>query len=98
MDLDGELKAKRRRLVGVDGRATVVPVGWRTGDPGRCGEVGVTSLWRIELKIEFACSLRASDSVGIIRFLDGVVGDASSMRWKVVRMSPASREGTNLSP
>ena len=53
---------------------------------------------RMVLKIELACSFNASDSVGMIRFLLGVDGVASSMRWNVVLMSPASREGTKRSP
>lgn len=42
--------------------------------------------------------LRASDSEGMILVLEGVDGPPSSIRWYDVRMSPASREGTNLSP
>lgn len=97
-DREGELYAKSLRRVGVEGRLEVDAVGWRTGEPARWGDAGVTSVWRIELNIELACSLSASDSVGMMRFLDGVDGAVSSMRWKLVRMSPASREGTNLSP
>jgi hypothetical protein len=44
---DGELYAKRRFRVGVEGGAVVdaEAMGWtRVGDAGRCGEGGVTSV------------------------------------------------------
>ena len=53
----------------------------RTGEDGRCGELGATSLSNTELNREFACSFNASDSVGIILALEGVEAFASSMRW-----------------
>jgi len=42
--------------------------------------------------------LSASDSVGMMRFFEGVEGVDSSMRWYEVRISPVSRDGTKRSP
>lgn len=44
---------KRRRRFGVEG--VEVDIG-RVGEWGRCGEGGVTSVCRIEVKIALACS------------------------------------------
>jgi len=60
LDADGELYAKRRRRVGVEGGAVVefeVMGGGRVGDAGLCGDGGVTSVWRMDVKIALACSL-----------------------------------------
>jgi len=46
----------RRFVVGVDGKPDAVVVN-RIGDTGLRGEGGVTSVWSIEVKIEFACSI-----------------------------------------
>lgn len=70
---------KRRRL-GVDGGPLDGTATGRVGECGRLGEGGVTSVCRIELNMALACSLSASDSEGIILFLEGVDGPASSMR------------------
>ena len=75
-DRDGELYAKSRRLVGVVG--ITEPDAWRVGETARVGEGGVTSVVRIDAKMELACSFCASDSVGMILFLDGVAGGISS--------------------
>ena len=81
----------------MDGKATAVEAG-RVGDEDRDGDDGVTSVWRMDVKIAFACSLSASDSVGMMRLFDGVAVGDSSIRWYAVRISPISREGTNRSP
>lgn len=81
LEREGELKANNRRRVGVDGSVEVDAVGWRTGDPERRGDEGVTSVCSMELNIALACSLSASDSVGIMRFFDGVDGVAPSIKW-----------------
>lgn len=69
-----------RRRVGVDGNGAAV-VDARVGDEGRDGKDGVTSVWRIDVNIAFACSFNASDSVGMMRLFDGVAVGDSSMRW-----------------
>lgn len=76
-DFDGVLKLKSRLLVGVDGGA--IPEDCRTGDDARTGLDGATSVCNRVVKIELACSLRASDSVGMSFFVE-VDGDLSSSR------------------
>ena len=95
MDLEGVLKLKRRLLVGVDGGAA--PEDCRTGDEARTGLDGATSVCNRDVNIELACSLRASDSVGMSFFVEAD-GDLSSNRWNDVRRSPESLDGTNRSP
>lgn len=59
-EAEGELYAKRRRRVGVEGGTTFEPdaIGaGRVGDMGLRGEGGVTSVCRIEVKIALACSM-----------------------------------------
>lgn len=75
---DGEEYAKRRFLVGVVGGTMD---GARAGEDGLCGDGGVTSVCSILLKMELACSFKASDSDGMIRDLDGVEGPASPIKW-----------------
>lgn len=79
LEREGELKANSRFLVGVVG--ITVAEGGLVGDEGRWGEGGVTSVCKIEANNALACSLSASDSVGIIRLLEGVEGFDSSIRW-----------------
>ena len=57
LEVEGELYAKMRRLVGVEGGAVVDDEATgRAGEAGRCGDGGVTSVCNIEVKIAFACS------------------------------------------
>jgi hypothetical protein len=99
LEADGELYAKRRRRLGVDGgpAADVEAIGCgRVGDTGRRGDGGVTSAWRMDVKMALASSnaksitstmsqtrsapFRASDSEGMILFFEGVNGPPSSIR------------------
>lgn len=66
LEVEGELYAKIRRLVGVEG-GTVVDdeATGRAGEAGRCGDGGVTSVCSIEVKIAFACS---TDQVSMTDF------------------------------
>lgn len=77
---EGELYANSRRRVGVVGKVAFAFGVARDGDADRFEEGGVTSVCRIDVKIAFACSFNASDSVGMIRFFDGVDGVVSSIR------------------
>ena len=54
-------------MVGVDGRPGTVVVG-RVGEAGLRGEGGVTSVCKIEVKMEFACS--KSKECYIERFME----------------------------
>lgn len=110
---EGVLYVNSRFREGVDGNAEVDAVGWRTGEPGRDGEDGATSVCRIDVKRLLACSSRTSRvSMGTDKFAtdapltasvsDDIIGrffegDSGSFRLKVVRISPL-RDGTKRSP
>lgn len=64
LDAEGELYAKIRRRVGVDGGAVVDEDAMgRVGEAGLWGEGGVTSVCSIDVKIALACS--EDQSVGV---------------------------------
>jgi hypothetical protein len=57
---EGELYEKSRRRLGVEGAVVALDeeaLG-RTGDTGRRGDGGVTSVCNIDVKIALACSVR----------------------------------------
>lgn len=56
---EGELYENSRRRLGVEGAVVALDeeaLG-RTGETGRRGEGGVTSVWRMDVNIAFACSV-----------------------------------------
>jgi hypothetical protein len=57
LEAEGELYAKIRLRVGVDGGTDVEDeaIG-RVGEAGQCGDGGVTSVCSIDVKIALACS------------------------------------------
>jgi hypothetical protein len=82
LEPEGELYENSRRRLGVEGAVVALDeeaLG-RTGETGRRGEGGVTSVWSMDVNIAFACSFAASDSVGITLFREGVDGPLSSIR------------------
>jgi len=59
LEPEGELYENSRRRLGVEGAVVALDeeaLG-RTGETGRRGEGGVTSVWSMEVKIAFACSV-----------------------------------------
>ena len=59
LEPEGELYENSRRRLGVEGAVVALDeeaLG-RTGETGRRGEGGVTSVWSMEVNIAFACSV-----------------------------------------
>ncbi len=59
LEPDGELYENSRRRLGVEGAVVALDEDalGRTGETGRRGDGGVTSVWRIDVNIAFACSV-----------------------------------------
>jgi hypothetical protein len=59
LEPEGELYENSRRRLGVEGAVVALDeeaLG-RTGETGRRGEGGVTSVWSMDVNIAFACSV-----------------------------------------
>lgn len=59
LEPEGELYENSRRRLGVEGAVVALDEDalGRTGETGRRGEGGVTSVWSIDVNIAFACSV-----------------------------------------
>ena len=59
LEPEGELYENSRRRLGVEGAVVALDEDalGRTGETGRRGEGGVTSVWSMDVNIAFACSV-----------------------------------------